>query len=237
MKPEYLAFDLETAKDVPGEDFNWRPHRPLGISCAATLASDTAEPVLWYGKMPDGSPSPRMTRDEAQELVRYLARKAGEGYRILTWNGLGFDFDILAEESGAAEMCKECAFGHLDMMFQVFCLQGFPIGLDKTAQGMGLPGKPPGMSGAKAPILWAQGRFNEVLSYVGQDVRIALQVAQACDSRHKLHWITRKGTKASVSLPNGWITVREALRLPLPDTSWMSAPIPRSDYVGWLKTV
>jgi len=29
MKRKYLAIDIETAKDVPGEDFNWKPHRPL----------------------------------------------------------------------------------------------------------------------------------------------------------------------------------------------------------------
>ncbi len=33
-----LAFDIETAKEVPGVDFDWRPHRPLGIACAAYLA-------------------------------------------------------------------------------------------------------------------------------------------------------------------------------------------------------
>ena len=62
MARKYLAFDIETAKDVPGEDFNWRPHRPLGISCAATLTSDSSELRLWHGKLPDGSPAGRMSR-------------------------------------------------------------------------------------------------------------------------------------------------------------------------------
>ena len=88
MKPRYLAFDIETAKDIPGEDFIWRPYRPLGISCAATLTSDIDQPVLWHGKMQDGLPAVRMSRDDAQELVQYLAQMATEGYRILTWNGL-----------------------------------------------------------------------------------------------------------------------------------------------------
>lgn len=35
MTRKYLAFDIETAKDIPEADFNWRPSRPLGISCAA----------------------------------------------------------------------------------------------------------------------------------------------------------------------------------------------------------
>jgi hypothetical protein len=234
MACQYLAFDIETAKDVPGEDFNWRPHRPLGISCAATLASDADQPLLWYGKTRDELPEKRMSREDAQSLVQYLSSMTERGFRILTWNGLGFDFDILAEESGAAASCRECALGHVDMMFHVFCSLGYPIALDRAAQGLGLPGKPPGMSGAKAPQLWAQGRFKEVLDYVAQDVRIAMQIAQACEQRRRLSWITRKGTTSSMPLTNGWLTVREALRLPEPDTSWMSAPMSRRDFTAWL---
>src|SRR5208337_2434610 len=121
MAGQYLAFDIETAKDVPGDDFNWRPHRPLGISCAATLASDTDQPLVWHGKTSDGLPDKRMSREDARGLVQYLSKMAADGFTILTWNGLGFDFDILAEESGAAAECGECALGHVDMMFQVLC--------------------------------------------------------------------------------------------------------------------
>jgi hypothetical protein len=35
-------------------------------------------------------------------------------------------------------------------------------------------------------------------------------------------------------LPRGWLTVREAMRLPLPDTSWMPRPISRRRFTGWL---
>jgi hypothetical protein len=236
MKPRYLAFDIETAKDVPGEDFIWRPHRPLGISCAATLASDTSKPALWYGKTRDGLPAAQMSREDAQELVQYLVQMASEGYRVLTWNGLGFDFDILAEESAATALCKQCALDHVDMMFHAFCSLGYPIALEKAAQGLGLPGKPPEMSGAKAPRLWAEGQFDKVLGYVAQDVRITLAVAQACDQRRSLEWITRKGTRSSIPLKNGWLSVKDASRLPQPDTSWMSIPIPRRDFTAWLMT-
>ena len=234
MESRYLAFDIETAKDVPGDDFNWRPHRPLGISCAATLASDADQPRLWYGKTAAGLPAKRMSREDAQGLCQYLVEMAAGGFSILTWNGLGFDFDILSEESGAVESCRECALGHVDMMFHVFCSLGYPVALDKAAQGMGLPGKPPGMSGVKAPKLWAQGHFDEVLAYVAQDVRTAMQLAQACERRRKFEWITRKGTKSSMPLANGWLTARESLRLPEPDTSWMSAPLSRLDFTDWL---
>ncbi len=48
MKRKYLAFDIETAKMVEDES-DWRSCRPLGISCAATLLSDSSELVLWHG--------------------------------------------------------------------------------------------------------------------------------------------------------------------------------------------
>lgn len=234
MALEYLAFDIETAKEVPGNDFNWRPHRPLGISCAATLASDASKPLFWYGKTRDTSPGNRMSQEEAQELIQYLTRMAAKGYRILTWNGLGFDFDILAEESGATASCRECALGHVDMMFHVYCSLGYPVALEKAALGMGLTGKSPGMSGVKAPNLWAEGHYKDVLDYVAQDVRITLQIAQTCDERHKFEWITRKGTKNSLPLTAGWLTVQEALQIPEPDTSWMSDPLSRSEFTAWL---
>lgn len=234
MARRYLAFDIETAKEVPGEDFNWRPHRPLGISCAATLESESGQPTLWHGKTPAGAPAERMTREDARGLAEYLSRKAAEGFTVLTWNGLGFDFDILAEESGAAASCRQIALGHVDMMFHVLCSQGYPIGLDKVAQGMGLPGKPAGMSGIKAPRLWAEGRFQEVLDYVAQDVRTTMQIARACEGRRKLEWITRKGTKSALRLADGWLTVQDAMRLPEPDTSWMSNPLSRGEFTAWL---
>ncbi|MCP5110963.1 MAG: hypothetical protein GY953_09025 [bacterium] len=234
MAHRYLAFDIEIAKDVPGDDFNWRPHRPLGISCAATLGSDAEQPVLWHGKTPDGSPAGRMSREEARELVQYLLDMAADGYRVLTWNGLGFDFDVLAEESGAAEGCRECALGHVDMMFHVFCARGYPVALDKAAQGLGLPGKTPGMSGADVPRLWAEGQFAKVLEYVAQDARTTMQVARTTEERRRLDWITRRGTKSSMPLPHGWLTVRKAMELPAPDTSWMSAPMSRQDFAAWL---
>ncbi len=234
MPRRFLAFDIETAKDVPGEDFNWRPHRPLGISCAATLASDSNELRLWHGKTKTGAPAPRMTAADALELVQYLAKLAKDGFTVLSWNGLGFDFDILAEESAAPAVCKGCALDHVDMMFHIVCALGYPVALDKGAEGMGLPGKPAGMSGIQAPKMWAEGRHKEVLDYVSQDVRMAMQIAQAAEQRRRFEWITRKGTKSNLPLPRGWLTVRDALKLPEPDTSWMTKPLKRKDFMTWL---
>jgi len=235
MTRKYLAFDIETAADIPGPDFNWRPHRPIGITCAAIVASDASQPVVWHGKTPAGAPSPRMTRDETCEVVKTLVAKAAEGYTIITWNGLGFDFDVLAEESGAGDSCRELALGHVDMMFHIFCEKGFPVSLEKAATAMGIAGKLDGLSGWQAPRLWSKGEHQKVLDYVAQDVRVALQVAQIAESKKSFSWKTQKGTTNSLPLSRGWLSVRDALKLPEPDTSWMTNPIPRKSFSGWLK--
>ena len=175
-----------------------------------------------------------MTPADALGLLQYLSKLAEDGFTILTWNGLAFDFDSLAEESASIGICKECALGHVDLMFHIFCSLGYPVALDKGALGMGLTGKPAGMTGIKAPKLWAEGRYNEVLDYVSQDVRTAMQIAQLSEQRRRFEWITRKGTKSTLPLSKGWLTVRDALKLVEPDTSWMSNPMKRRDFTAWL---
>jgi hypothetical protein len=235
MGRKYLAFDIETAKEWP-DGHDWRQYRPLGISCAATLPADTGTSSIWHGVTSDGLPADRMSRQDAVNLVEHLAAMVGQGYTILTWNGLGFDFDVLAEESGMVEECKNLALGHVDMMFHVLCELGYPVGLDAAAQAMNLPGKPQGMSGWMAPRMWAEGKRQEVLDYVLQDVRTALDLATLCERQGCFRWITRRGGPKQMALPRGWLEVRTAAELPEPDTSWMSHPLPRRTFTAWLRS-
>lgn len=236
MKRKYLAFDIETAKEVPDEDFNknWRTYRPLGISCAAAFPCDAKEPIIWYGKKPDGTPAQRMSQGEAKDVVLKLFKLVADGYILLTWNGLKFDLDILAEESGCHSECRELAWNHVDMMFHIFCDRGFTVALEKAAQGLGIPGKPLGMSGLLAPRLWAQGHYQKVIDYLVQDVRITLHIACNCEIQRRFEWITRRGSRSSMDLPKGWLAVRDAVLLPEPDTSWMENPIQRDEFTQWL---
>ncbi len=235
MARKYLAFDIETAKDIPGDEFNWEPHRPLGICCAAALSSGSQEPIVWHGKHEDGTPSRLMSKAETRLMLSRLCELVAQGCTLLTWNGLGFDLDVLAEEADDAEACRNLAMNHVDMMFHVFCDRGFPVALDKAAEGLGIPGKPSGMAGKMAPQLWAQGQHQQVIEYVSQDVRMALQIAEACERKNSFHWKTRKGTVSSMELRRGWLTVADAIKLPSPDTSWMDSPIPRRRFTQWLE--
>jgi hypothetical protein len=227
-----IAFDIEIAQVLPDGIEDWSQERPLGISCAATLVSGEA-PILWYGGKRSGEFGERMNPSEAQELVQYLREQAALGGTILTWNGLGFDFDILAEESGMLAECSELALDHVDMMFHVFCIKGYALGLDKAAKGMGLAGKTPGVTGDMAPKMWREGLHQEVLEYVQQDVQTLIELWTAVDGLRVLRWISNRGYPQRLPLPQGWIPVKQALKLPLPDTSWMSNPWPRSKFTGW----
>jgi len=144
---------------------------------------------------------------------------------------LSFDFDILAEESGMWRECADLAMHHVDMMFQVVCTMGYPVGLEACLTGMELPGKQ-GMTGADAPKLWKMDP-ETVLEYVKGDVTGPLQLAEIAEERKGIVWRSKRGNPMFCPIEH-WFTVEECLALPLPDTSWMTDPKPREYYYKWV---
>ncbi len=231
---KYLAFDLEIAAIIPEGEADWKAYRPLGITCAATFPSDEEQPYTWRSIDENDNTLPRMTNDDLISLVEYLQFMAARGYTILTWNGLSFDFDVLAEESGLHAECAELAMNHVDMMYHVFCIRGHYLGLGKVAKGLGLPGKTEGMDGAQAPQMWADGKFAEVLEYVAQDVRTTMAVALEAERIGGVQWVSASGRTNVIDLDR-WMPVNEALTLPHPDTSWMKNPVSRDKFTAWMQ--
>jgi len=233
MKRKYLAFDIETAKILPQDFGDLLSHRPLGITCVATLAAGEGEARRFCTSGADGGPAAQMSREDLSRFVDFLIESTEHGYTIVTLNGLGFDFDVLAEESGRLEDCRRLALGHVDMMFHVFCERGFGVGLNAAAQALGL-GKPADIDGSVAPQLWQEGEHERVLDYVACDCRLTLEIAVQSEEVGVFRWKTKRGTLGRHDLPRGWLTVARALELPLPDTSWMDSPWPRSKFTAWL---
>lgn len=233
---KYLAFDIEIAREIPPGTADWKTYRPFGIACAVAWASDSCSPAYLYqqaaplGLCTGGS----MTVQTCKEVVEYLTEMVSLGYTIVTWNGLGFDLDVLAEESGLIDECAALALDHIDMMFHFFCIKGFALSLNKAAVGAGLAGKTPGMTGEMAPALWANGKYEEVLRYCQQDVRTTLDLALAIENTREVRWTSNSGRPNVCPMPDGLFPVRRALGLPLPDTSSMANPWPRSKFTGWL---
>ena len=190
---------------------------------------------MCYSQDEEGEIQPQMTQADLGDLLKTMVEAVEKGWKIVTWNGLGFDFDVLAEESGEWEICRELALNHMDMMFHFVCLMGYPLGLEKAARGLGLAGKMTGVSGADAPHLWAKGEFDTVLSYLAQDVVTTLEVAKTVDRLGLLSWTSQRGSYQQVRFPNGWLPATAALDLPTPDTSWMANPLPREGFYQWTK--
>ena len=230
---KYLGFDIETAKILPEDFGDLHDQRPLGISCVAIWCADKSAAEVFHSVNEAGVPEPTMTADDLCKFVDYLKSKTMEGYTIVTHNGLGFDFDILAEESGRLEDCRSLAINHIDMMFHFFCGKGFAIGLNAAAKSIG-SSKPADIDGSLAPKLWKAGNYQQVIDYVAQDCRLTLDVAIHSEKANRISWITRAGKTSYFDIPNGWLTVTEALKLPLPDNSWMDDPWDRSKFTGWL---
>lgn len=231
------AFDLEIAAQIPDDVDDWTSFEPLGISCAAVAMSDVTPVRFWTG-------APRMSREEAVGLVHDLIQLQEAGYTIVTWNGCGFDFRVLAQESGLVEECGRLALGHVDLMLVVTFTKGWYLSLQKALEGAGLAGKLKrvalsdgtvldGMGGAQAPQLWADGEREAVLAYLEQDVAQLLELAHHASARGEIRWISNAGNPQSVRFPRLW-TVQECFRLPEPDTSWMTDPPRREQFVSWI---
>jgi len=92
----YAAFDIEIAKDIP-DGKPWQEVAPVGITCAALAFSD-GRPSRFYKGVPS------IPRHGCAAIVQNLEALA-KNYTLVTWNGCGFDFAVLAQESGLVEEC------------------------------------------------------------------------------------------------------------------------------------
>lgn len=215
------SFDLEVARIPQGDDWH-----NLGISCAVCVFSDRDEAIVWQGV-------PELGRFGSWGAINALEQIASAGYRLITFNGAGFDFNVMADEcTPMALTAKYLARTHIDLFFHLFCILGYAPGLNALANGMALGGKTEGVYGALAPEMWQAGRYQEVIDYCIQDTRLTLQLAQAVIERGAAEWTSKSGKPQSVKVDR-WLTVAEAVRLPEPDNSWMDKPWKRSKFVGW----
>jgi hypothetical protein len=248
-----VAFDIEIAREIPDDLSDWMTLGPLGVACVALMREGDTGPSAWFNptEQPDlyDAASGAMNERGLARVVDDLASVAGRGDTLVTWNGASFDFQVLANEFRALnnesrrDECARLALGSVDMMFWLVCQRGHPLALDTALAGMGLASKIHDVqlaggdrsviSGKDAPRLWRAGEYEAVLTYCGGDVRRTLELAIECRRLQKLRWVSRRGTANSVPLGPRWPTVKECLQIPLPDTSWMTKPLDRQDFVGW----
>ena len=229
------SFDLETARITEqGEEMT-----NLGISCAGVALTGGLGTVNNFYHAPG-----QLSKDQACDLVLDLLIMKKDGYTTVTWNGTGFDFRILAEESGMWEECAELAMNHVDMMLFVTFTKGYYLGLDTALRGMGVAEKlhevtlkngtvVSDFSGAKAPELWAAGEYEAVLEYLKGDIEQPLELAQKIIDQKCIKWTSGKGNPMYCAVPK-FRTVKEMFKLSKPNTSWMTDPPTREQFIEWM---
>ena len=214
---EIVGFDLEIARPFP-ED-GWDRESSLGISCAATYGLDPNDIRVYHPSLNNGAYADEMNPERVRAMIDELVRISGEKY-IVTWNGMGFDFLVLAIESRDfkyKQKVANLALGHIDPFFSMFCDKGYGIGLQKMSEALNVRGKLEGMHGSLAPYMWTGNetgvipemameieKFNvdpgsmeaqEIcLDYVKQDARATYDIYQGLFDVGSVYWKTRKGT-------------------------------------------
>jgi hypothetical protein len=232
------SFDIEIASVVPETVPDWSKVKGLGISCAAIALADADDVQVWEDK-------PRFTKQKSADLVKRLMELHDQGYMLITWNGCSFDFRVLAEESGLIQQCGQLALNHVDMMLMVTFTKGWYLSLQAALEGAGLSGKLMtvqlsdgseihDMEGSKTPELWAAGEYEAVMAYLKEDVVQLLKLAQSVDRRGRISWTSRSGNPQQIRFSK-LLTVTECFGIPEPDTSWMSDPPTREQFIEWIE--
>jgi len=242
----FLSFDLEIAKTLPNDNDLWDAYRPFGISVACVV--DHAWRVVQWPAADKSRITPynkQLTRYEADRVADYLFDKVALGYTIMTWNGLGFDFRVLAEECSPGIIPQQLAAlamsaQHVDIGFAMVCDLGYMCSLQHACDGMGLPGKTEGISGLMLPDIWNSedlAKQELCLEYSRNDVCITSVLYQAIEYKRQLTYTTRAGRKQIWVYPtandNNILSVTAALKLSdVSNTRW-----PRTKFTGWAQAL
>ena len=230
---ELLSFDIEISDVFElGKYEDIEKYAPFHIPVAAT-AIHNGEERIWYSEEADGRPALNLTRQRAHELLKYLDEMQQAGFMVCAWNGLGFDLKWIGHQADDMGLAARIALKSYDPMFQFFNQAGFPVGLEKVAQAMGISQEKL-MDGADAPKEWRAGNFRKVMDYCLGDCQMNNLIMLAIQKAEETRWVTGKGQIRSKPTPR-FKTVEEVIRDPEPDQSWMDTPMSKLKFYQWTR--
>ena len=233
----HVAFDLEIVKELP-DGGDWEPYRPFGISIISTC-TDSWDFRTWP-LVPEEYRYPlELSEEQTLFAVRYLQQAVAKGYKIITINGLGFDFRVLAEhlpnlpqiQKQIAELA--CSEHHIDIGFAMVCELGFMCGMQAMCDGFNLPGKSEGVTGKLIPAMWKSTLADQekCLEYCRNDVAMTSLVYQSILHHKRLIYKTKTGIIKSWMPTNlHRLDVASMQKLPEVDKPFW----PRSKFTDWL---
>lgn len=167
MSEKVVAFDIEIINDVK-PPYSWDRPEELGIGVACTYSPEDGYKD-WFG----GGSVPEWDAEDIVALISYLLKAD----RILTWNGLRFDFGVLNGYISNAKQAQEQMIPlahqlyhgkHTDLMLDAQDSCGHRVSLGSVTEALFDDKKQ--MDGAKAPSMWRNGQRLEVIQYCRDDV-------------------------------------------------------------------
>lgn len=228
-----LSFDIEISDVFElGRNEDMEKYAPFHISVAATAIHE-GEERLWYSEDEEGHPALNLSQQRAHELLEYLDDMQQKEFMVCAWNGLGFDLKWIGHQADDMGLAARIARKSYDPMFQFFNQAGFPVGLAKVAQSMGITQEKL-MDGVDAPQEWCDGNHQKVMDYCLGDCHMTNQIILAIQKTKEIRWITAKGKISSKPMPH-LKTVEEVIRDPEPDQSWMDSPMPKEKFYKWVQ--
>lgn len=235
MTKHILAVDIETLG--PFESME-------GVTCIG-LADNKGDSWTSCGPLTEEGMYLRTMRPEdISPMLKALDRWVRIGSDVVTWNGAGFDFRVLAEFCPEhAHLCRRIALNHIDIAFQMFCNKGFMVGLNAASSSMKIGKKIVGMDGLEAAKMWTLSKEAQerVLMYCKHDAVLTLKLYQMILEKRHMTWVSKRSGNLCFwwpwknTLGEKLLTVKQSLELPKPDTSWMDEPWEREKFVGWLE--
>ena len=212
-----LSFDIEISDVFElREHEDMQKHEPFNISVAATVVHG-GEEKLWYSNDEEGRPALGLTQQKAHQLLEYLDEMQQREFMVCAWNGLGFDLRWIGHQADDMALAARIALRSFDPMFQFFNQAGFPVGLAKVAQAMGITQEKL-MDGADAPKEWRAGNHRKVMDYCLGDCQMTNLIVLAIDKARKVQWVTARGRVSSKPMPR-LKSVEEVIDDPGPDQS------------------
>ena len=228
-----LSFDIEISDLFElGKDEDMEKYAPFHISVAAT-AVHKGEERVWYSEDEEGRTALNLTQKRAHELLEYLDEMQNTETMVCAWNGLSFDLKWIGNQAEDMALAAKIALKSYDPMFQFFNQAGFPVGLAKVAQAMGIPQKKL-MDSADAPKEWRAGNYQKVMDYCLGDCQMTNLVILAIQKARQTRWVTARGQINSKPTPR-LKSVEEVIQDPEPDQSWMNTPIPKFKFYEWVQ--
>jgi hypothetical protein len=171
MKIPYIVYDLEIIKAIPGKGLiegiqycsGWRDYEGMGISVIG---------YQWWDKEPSHCLSAERFLDELNHPDR------PEDFVMIGFSNKSFDDKLLAAHGVHGtlhryDLLEEVRIAAGFKAHFQSVLKGYSYKLDKIAQANGTAKTG---SGELAPILWQQGKRQDVIDYCQMDVTITTQM-------------------------------------------------------------